>query len=266
MISVGVYSIGVVAPGLPGWEASVPLLRGEQPYRYQPLPGLKPEMLSPNERRRTTSTIKFALVVADDVLRRIDKPAELQSVFTCAEGDMDIINQICQALTKRDRPVSPTHFHNSVHNAPASYWSIANGYRQASTSIAGWRGTFAAGLLEAAVQTLCDARPVLLVAYDLPVPEPLSQLISNQTHFGAALLLSSENDIGARRLATLSVETVAGEYSESTMTEPALEALRASLHAARALPLLQQLAREEGSRVLLPYLTDVALQVEITPC
>ena len=265
MISVAVHSAGLMAPGLPGWRESLPILRGEVPYRQQDLPPLKPDMLQPNERRRTTQTIKLALVAADDALQQVARPAELLSVFASDYGDLDIINQICLALTRAERPVSPTQFHNSVHNAPAGYWSIASGHRQASTSLGGLQGTFAAALLEAAVQAVYETMPVLLVAYDLPAPAPLNQLIPQNNRFGVALLLHPASESDDDRLATLNLEPVAGR-KQTGLEEQLLEELRLSLPAARALPLLSALARQERSQLMLPYLDELGLAVEIIPC
>ena len=43
--------------------------------------------------------------------------------------------------------ISPTQFHNSVHNAAAGYWHIAAGSAAPSLSVGGHDGAFAAGLL-----------------------------------------------------------------------------------------------------------------------
>jgi hypothetical protein len=241
------------------------VLRGASPYQPTEPPPLKPDMLKPNERRRTTPTIKLALVVADDALQQVERPAELRSVFASSEGDLDIVNQICMALTREERPVSPTQFHNSVHNAPAGYFSIASGYRQASTSLAGLEGTFGAGLLEAAVEAESEAKPVLLVAYDQPAPPPLNQLFPNLTLFGTALLLTPTTDTQGDRLATLHLQPDS-ETRQTPLQEQALETLRSSLPVARALPLLKALAQREPAQLLLPYLTGLGLRVEVTPC
>ena len=78
-------------------------------------------------------------------------------------------------LATDGREVSPTRFHNSVHNAPSGYWAVATGSREPSTSLCAYDASFAAGLLEAAAQATVDDRPVTLVAYDLPYPEPLQR-------------------------------------------------------------------------------------------
>ncbi len=267
MIEVGVEAMGLMAPGLAGWRESLPVLRGERPYEETPLPALKPDRLQPNERRRTTQTIKLALVCADDALRQIEPPPELLSVFASTEGDLDIINQICLALTQPDRPVSPTHFHNSVHNAPAGYWSIACGFRQASTSIAAREGAFACGLLEAALQVEEEAKPVLLVAYDIASPEPLRRLIPSDRSLAAALLLhpAASGDPFARTLVRLTLQPAAAS-DEHALEDHALEQLRLAQPMGRALPLLRALAIGQTGPVLLPYLPGLGLRVELNPC
>lgn len=265
MISLAVRSVGLMAPGLAGWQASQPILQGREPYQHEALPPLKPELLKPNERRRTTQTIKLALVTAQDALHQVDPPDQLLSVFASTEGDLDIINQICLALTREDRPVSPTQFHNSVHNAPAGYWSIGSGYQQASTSLACLAGSFASGLLEAAVQVQSENRPALLVSYDLPAPSPIDQLIGDSHAFATALLLTPISEREDEQIARLNVQTLAGG-TQTQLQNPELEALRISAPAARSLPLLQSLARREPARHQLPYLDNLDLSVEVSPC
>ncbi|MEW8383556.1 MAG: beta-ketoacyl synthase chain length factor, partial [Candidatus Thiodiazotropha taylori] len=132
MISLSIEKIGVVAQGINNWPEASALLQGEDDYQGGELPPLKPSMLKPNERRRTTRTIKIALQAAEEALQGFTGSESLASVFSSSEGDLDIIDQICLALTEEGRPVSPTQFHNSVHNAPAGYWSIGAGARQGS--------------------------------------------------------------------------------------------------------------------------------------
>jgi hypothetical protein len=50
------------------------------------------------------------------------------------------------------------------------------------------------------------------------------------------------------------------------MSEPRLEEMRASIPAARSLPLLHKLARRESGRVTLDYLRHVRLALEVEPC
>ena len=50
------------------------------------------------------------------------------------------------------------------------------------------------------------------------------------------------------------------------LVDPALEALRSQIPAARGLPLLQCIARGAGGRVVLDYLAPLRLDVLVEPC
>ncbi len=52
----------------------------------------------------------------------------------------------------------------------------------------------------------------------------------------------------------------------SLLTDAALEALRTTIPALRALPLLLKLATGEGGQVCLDYLPPMQLQVDVQPC
>lgn len=264
MNPVFIQSVGMVAPGLFGWEDAQGVLSDDKSYQPEALPQLKPDMLKPNERRRTSHTIKLALQAIHDSLDTRSLSNDLATVFASSEGDMEIVDKICRALDTTDRPVSPTHFHNSVHNAPAGYASIATGSQNASTSIAALGGSFASGLLEAAIQTCIEQQPVMLVAYDYPVPFPLSEPIPITLPFATSLLLSAQvNADGNLGRLDLRLE---GDGEESCLQDPQLEQLRLNNPAARSLPLLQALASGRQQQLILPYLPELNLTVGISPC
>ena len=262
MKSVYVEAIGVVGPGLESWQQATAILAGNDEYQAGELPPLKPTMLKPNERRRTTLTIKLALQAAQDALASNSYP-DLSTVFVSSDGDMDIVDRICQALCLPDRPVSPTFFHNSVHNAPAGYCSIATGFHAPSTSLSGLNGSFAVGLLDAAVQTTVEQQPVMLVAYDTPWPGALNRFREQRLPFGVALVLSSQR--GAQSVAELTLFPGVGG-DESKMADARLEQLRAHTPAASSLPLLEAIAQNNTTRLVLPYLVDEQIAVEVQPC
>lgn len=263
MIALTVRAIGLLAPGLAGWQASLPVLRGEAPYRpAADLPPLKPALLPPGERRRATAVIRLALAAADDALATVDPPvmpSGLSSVFASSSGDLETFDRICRALQDADRPVSPTHFHNSVHNAPAGYWAIAASSTHSSTSLSAYDGSFAAGLLETASIVAGDGAPVLLVAYDAPAPQPLAAKRPISVAFAVALLctpISADSCI-----ARLAVSTAAADQ-ESGLADTDLERLRRGNPAARSLPLLWAIARGTASTITLPAATGL-IRVEV---
>ncbi len=253
----------MIAPGLDGWARSEAVLRGDQPYADTPLAPFAPELLPRNERRRATGAIKLALRVAEQLARPhgIDLPA-VRAVFTSSGGDSEIINSICTALAQPSRVVSPTQFHNSVHNGPAGYWAIATQCRMSSVSLSAHDGSFAAGLLEAATTAIVEVGPVLLVAYDYPPPAPLSGVRAFHAPFAAAMLIDARP--ADRAVATLGI-TLAQALREDSLADDRLERLRLGNPAARALPLLQTIARQQARRVVLPYLPDAQLAVEVAP-
>ena len=260
----GIAAIGVVAHGMENWREARLLLTSDTAYDAgQPLPKLAPSMLPANERRRTTRLIKLALQCGQDALDQWDGDANgLATVFASSGGDLEIVDRILTALGMAGKPVSPTHFHNSVHNAPAGYWSIAAQARAASTSLSAYDSSFAAGLLEAGSQVACDGSPTLLVAYDIPPPDTLMPFRPLVAPFGAALLLVPADAAGVQAQLAVSVS----REKASTLADEALERLRNGNPAARVLPLLQSLAKQAAGTVQLPYLSGQSIQVEVTPC
>ena len=285
MKPISVESAGVLAPGLAGWLASREVLAGQRPYSAEPMPATIATLLPANERRRTTATVKLALQVAQEALDRAalvpcsgsggrDEPASssdvghggksallLATVFASSGGDSEVLDKICTALTRPDRAVSPTQFHHSVHNTPAGYWSIATGSTLPSLSLSAHDGSFLAGLLEAAALALTEAARVLLIAYDLPLPFPLSERRHVVAPFAVALLLNPAPT--ERREAALRLGSVAAE-SADRLSDAGLERLRAGNPAARSLPLLCAIARRENGRVVLAD-GGMSLSVDIAP-
>lgn len=256
-MTLGVRGIGFAAPGLIGWPAARACLTGETAYRAEPLPRLTPEGLPANERRRLSTTMRLALTVAGEAMTAAETdPASTLTVFASANGDGDIIHSICEELARPEPAVSPTQFHNSVHNAPAGYFSIAAHAMTPYTAVSAHDGSFAAGLLEAAALAH-EGAPVLLTVYDRPLPMSLGETRPSHDAFACALLLH-QTDEDANISLTLSL---AGDEAESTLDEPGLEKLRAGNPAARALPLLERLAHRTPGRVCLPYIGSTRLVV-----
>src|SRR3546814_8342283 len=81
------------------------------------------------------------------------------------------MDYMCATLTGEPRSISPTKFHNSVHNAAAGYWTIGSGCMHASTAVSAFDASFAQGLVEALAQLAEGAEAVLLAAYDGPRSE-----------------------------------------------------------------------------------------------
>ncbi|HEY7674223.1 MAG TPA: beta-ketoacyl synthase chain length factor [Burkholderiales bacterium] len=257
--------VGIVGPGLPDWVASRAVLAGEDAYRPGPTVVAPSELLPPAERRRAPLAVRLALAAGQEAFRNAGRDvASTATVFASSSSDGDTLHQMCEMLATAEREVSPTRFHNSVHNAAAGYWSIATRCRKPSTSLACYDASFAAGLLEAAVQVATSGAPVGLIAYDQPYPEPLHSARPVAASFGAALVLTPES--GERAFAALEIDFFAEPARATPMSDPALEATRLDNPAARALSLLATLARKRGGSVVLDYLSGAHLRIGASPC
>ena len=266
--------VGLLAPGLAGWSASQAVLCGQSAYNADLImPPAVATCLPTNERRRTTATVRLALHVAQEALVMAAlEPAAISTVFASSGGDSEVLDQICRALLEPERPVSPTHFHQSVHNTPAGYWAIATGCRQPSLSLAAYDDSFAVGLREAMTLAWIEDAPVLLVVYDLPLPLPLANQRPLVAPFGVALLLTPDlasstptlGQLGNLTMTGIGIDTNTGDTALSTLDDPELERLRQGNPAARALPILCAIARQQAAVLTLATGQAQSLQVAFT--
>jgi hypothetical protein len=259
-----VEGIGLLGPGLPGWHASRAALAGAEPYRPARAAIPPSPLLPPAERRRAGTPVNLALAVAAQAFAAAGRDAAATAtVFTSSSADGQIVHELCAALALPEREVSPTRFMNSVHNAAAGYWSIAARSREPSTSLCCHDASFAAGLLECAVQVAVDRRAVALIAYDEPYPEPLNATRPIRAEFGIALVLGPQPGETARAVLDVSLAPVSGE---TALPDAELEAARRGIPAARSLSLLAALARGRVEEVVLDYVAGASLRARVAPC
>jgi beta-ketoacyl synthase-like protein len=259
-LSAYVRGIGLLGPGLGDWATGAPILAGLMPYSPSATVLPPPAMLPPAERRRTGTVVRLALAIGFEAVTRAGvAPADLPTVFSSSGSDGSNCHEICVALATGDRQLSPTRFHNSVHNAASGYWSIAAGATAASSVLCAFDASFGAGLLEALTQVAVDRTPVLLITYDAGYPEPLRAMRPIPDAFGVAMLLVPTADIALAQLRA----TLTSDAAEC-MADAQLEALRTSIPAARSLPLLRKLAREEPGRVVIDYLDTQRIAIEVS--
>ena len=262
-IAAYVRGVGVLGPGLGNWEEASAALSGARAYEPQRAVLPMPALLPPAERRRIGRVVKLALAVASEATTRAGaRPADLASVFSSSGGDGHNCHEICEALAAAQREISPTRFSNSVHNAPAGYWSIATGAMCASNVLCAYDASFGAGVLEAVVQVAADRESVLLAAYDTEYPQPLRAKRPIPDAFGIALVFAPQR--GTRSIARIAISLTEDPAEE--FADPQLEALRRSIPAARGLPLLRQLAERRGGRTIIDYLDDTRISIEVEPC
>lgn len=250
-LSLHVLGVGFWAPGLNNWAAAQPALRGEG----MPVPtGVDtgataarrpaPALLPPAERRRAPDSVALALEVATQATAQAAAAgigaAALPAVFACTHGDLAITDEVCRTLAQEPLLLSPTKFHNSVHNAAAGYWTIGCGAMAASSALTAHEQTFAAGFVEAAALAAADDTAVLLVAYDVAATGALASLVPSRGLLAYALVLAP---LAVGRVApAITWQVAVPAVGVSTQAVSALPALQHNA-AAGGLPLLAALAR-----------------------
>jgi hypothetical protein len=262
-----VEGVGVIASGMAQWSSAREIFTGACELVTAPALLPVPESLPAAERRRASRIVKLALGLAAQALNGASVEfATLATVFSASGSDGHNCHSLCETLAGADRAVSPTRFHNSVHNAAAGYWSIASEARGPCQVLCAFDASFAAGLLEALVQLRCGAPQVLLVVCDIEYPSPLYEARPIEDAGGIALLLRAER--GQSALARLDARLIDGVARP--ITPAGLEQLRMSNPALRGLPLLlalaQTLADGQPRACSLEYLAPLALAVDVAPC
>jgi len=264
MMRVYAEGVGLSGPGLDGWRASLPVLTKLQNHVWAPTRVPPSEFLPANERRRAVQTVRLALAVGAEAFAAAGRdPVETAAVFASSGGDGETLHEILSVLASPHRELSPTRFHNSVHNTPAGYWGIATGSRAPASSLCCHDDSFAAGLLEAVVQAIVGWCAVALIAYDVQYPAPLGDVRPLGAAFAVALVLAPMPTKAAQGSIDLKLQPSSG--TASTMPSTGLETLRQSTPAARSLPLLAALACEAEAVVTIDYLADMALRLDVAP-
>ena len=262
---VFVEGVGLLGPGLSGWHNGKSVLAGGEPYAASPPVIAGSDLLPSSERRRAGAPVKLALAVAQEAFANAGRDAaSTATLFTSSGGDGDNVHQIFETLASSQREVSPTRFHNSVHNAAAGYWSIATQSREPSTSLCGYDASFAVGLLDAATQVAVEGKAAALIAHDQTYPAPLCAKRQVAGSFAVALVLAPE--ASARAAAVIDVTFTARAERETPVADAGLEALRRGIPAAHSLPLLAALARNCAEAIILEYGARAHLSLAITPC
>ncbi|MEO7742478.1 MAG: beta-ketoacyl synthase chain length factor [Usitatibacter sp.] len=260
-LAARVAGVGLVGPGLASWAEARKLLADSSAYEPTATVIPSPDVLPAVERRRAGKCVRLALAAGLAAASDAGRDAkELAAIFTSSTGDGENLHAICEALASDDRLISPTRFHNSVHNAPAGYWGIATGAMHPSDCVAAYDASFAAGLLEAVGRVCADpAVDALLISYDAPYPEPLYSTRPVTGSFSVSLVLGA--DEGAKPGRAIAITTTPD--SPTRMDDARLEAVRVGIPAGRSLPLLALLAGAQPGRVVLEYLDGLSLAVDV---
>ena len=228
---------GIWCRSVSGWDQFCAALVARAEPQTSPAEPV-PDLLPAREARRAPLHVRLAIEAGTQACRGNDvATSEVMTVFASAMGDHQITDYMCRTLADSSPMLSPTRFHNSVHNAASGYWSIGAGNRLVSVAIAAPPCTFTAGILEAASLAVSEPGTVLLIAHDIPAPSPLDAVCSTRQPFALAFLVSSQRIAPQWRGMRLEYR---GTASPWPTPEPGwLQKLAMDNECARGIPLLE---------------------------
>lgn len=150
---------------------------GAMPARAPADPAATPraELLPPMMRRRTSLLTRMAAEVGAQALHSAGLVGvEATMIYGSVYGEIRTTLDLLDALLDPAAPLSPTKFHNSVHNTAGGYVSIATQNRGGNAALSAGRSTLAMGLLECAGLIAAGAEAAVLVIAEESLPEPLA--------------------------------------------------------------------------------------------
>lgn len=99
-------------------------------------------------------------------------PSSIPTIWATAHGEHGTAIALLKMMRRGEGKVSPTHFHNSVHNTPSAYASISAGNGAGSTTLTGGPELVASALLEAFCQLHAGQNEIAVVVADEPLQGP----------------------------------------------------------------------------------------------
>jgi hypothetical protein len=212
-----------------------PVFRASLPFAAN---AIERGALPPALRRRASQAMQLAFTAADSACQQARlAPAELPAIFASVGGEIQVTDQLCLELGTASGIISPTAFHNSVHNTAAGYWSIAHRCTQPISALAAGHETFAMAMLEAWCQLECQGGAVLLVCYDERWPDYLAAGMGEPA-FACAMVLGADS----RGMAEISRPYRGGQAPEASC------GVVAQMPITAAIPLLALALADVGER------------------
>lgn len=270
-IAFQILGIGAWGPSFEDWSELSNTLQSSLPGHPQqaetPNTGPKPEVIPANERRRAPLPVRLAIESSWQAVQQAEvDPAETPCVFVSGIGDTQLTDYMCRAVAGDTKALSPTKFHNSVHNAAAGYWTISTGCMHAANSVAGFQESASLALMEALIQCEAESKAVLLTLYDAPSSKVLMELLKNEHAFSVSLVLAPAGTSATLPKYLAEVENMAGEWPAFESTE-LLQACYQTNPAAKILPLLKAILSPAGDfQAPLHLPMSAASRLTITRC
>ena len=244
MTELDIIGVGVWSTSFSNWhEFSVGLNTGN----WQTDARVEPTLMPARERRRAPQSVKMAIDVMNQACEMAAlNPAGIAAVFSSSMGDMQITDYLGRILSTTPRLVSPTQFHNSVHNASMGYWSIATQSHAPTIAISAYSYSASMAFLEAAIQVSEGRDPILIVTQEMAAPLALRNTCPSKQPFSAALLLAP---VGCCASPVASIHfTVTRESVDWPELPEDLQENLSGNPGARIVPLLAAIATSEGAQ------------------
>lgn len=239
ILGYGLWTAGYAAP-------SAYVARAHDPGVKEPRADLLPTRL----RRRTSLLTRMAAEVVGQAIAGAGvQLADLAIVFGSVYGEIQAtVELLAQMVDEPGALLSPTKFHNSVHNTATGYLSIATGSHVGSTAIGAGPSTLAYGLVEAATTLDVVEGPVLLVIGEESLPPPLAGASAYPPLAAALLLGAPGRSPGRPRIRLLQIESEVGDREIRPL--PAAPAGLADNPCAPVLGLVESLTRGDRGACL----------------
>jgi hypothetical protein len=253
----------VYVRGIGFWTTGYPSVTAWMENRPQP-EAEKPEasLLQGPLSRRATPLTRMSVEVMQQALEmgKADA-ASTPSVWGTAHGEHSTAIGLLGMMLKGEGKLSPTKFHNSVHNTPSGYASIAAKNRSASTTLTGGAELVASAFCEAGAMVSDLNRDVVLVLADEPLMAPFDSPDSARPLATSFLLSPNPN----RALGTIS-----NLEKRQERAPQAKHNKFGRLHVSAALFLLEAIVRKQNGVIPLQYREPVdhgawSLQFEAPP-
>jgi hypothetical protein len=231
-----VRGLGLWTPGFASPEA---WCRGESKASV-----VTPEadLLSGALRRRATGLTRMAVEVFRQATRAADcDVATVPIVWATSHGEHATAIKILGMMRSGEGKLSPTHFHNSVHNTASGYASIAAGNCAPSTTLTGGAELAASAFLEATCHLEATAEDVVVVLADEPLLPPFEQHDS-KSPLALAFCLSSRSERASAVLSGFRRDAVAPVKNHDRFGR---------LYVSSALPLLERIVHRRPGTVAL---------------
>lgn len=218
------------------------------------------ELLPPMMRRRTSLLTRMAAEVAAQAIASAGLDgSEATLIYGSVYGEIRTTIDLLAALLDPAAPLSPTKFHNSVHNTAGGYVSIVTHNRRGNAAMTAGRSTLAMGLLECVGLIAAGEGPAVLVIAEEALPEPLAAGRS-WAPLAAAFALDAVAAAGPGDMAVRTCRLLHGRGDPA----PALPASLAANPCALALALVELAQRPGASSLALePHLRGDGWCLEI---